>query len=131
MNNMNTETKNVLKQKASKLALKGYDLTDKFPKDELYCFTAQARRSLVSIPSNVIEGYSRFRSKVFLNHLEVAYGSLAESKYQIYFAYKRGYIKKEEYLDFYEDAEEVSKILWKSIDTMYKKINKYNESDME
>ena len=113
----------VLKQKSDKLAQKGYNLTGKFPKDEVFGLTSQIRRALVSVPSNVIEGYSRNRSRVFVNHLEIAYASLAEAKYQMYFAYKRRYIDKEEYLDFYEDAEEVSKMLWASINTIYKKLN--------
>ena len=118
MNNNKCENKNILKQKADKLAFKGYSLTDKFPKEELYGLTSQARRALISVPSNIIEGYSRNRSRVFLNHLEIAYGSLAEAKYQIYFAYRRKYIAKEEYMDFFTDSEEVSRMLWSSICTI-------------
>jgi four helix bundle protein len=113
----------ILKQKADKLAHKGYDLTYRFPKEELYCLTSQIRRALLSVPANIIEGYARNRTKVFLNHLEISYGSLSEAKYFMNFACKRGYITKEEYLDFYKDAEEVSKILWSSINTLYKKLN--------
>ncbi len=116
----------VLKQKADKLAHKGYDLTYKFPKDELYCLTSQIRRALLSVPANIIEGYARNRTKVFLNHLETAYGSLSEAKYFMNFACKRKYITKEEYLSFYKDAEEVSKIIWSSINTIYRKLNSAN-----
>jgi four helix bundle protein len=112
----------ILKDKSNSLAYKGYLLTDKFPRDELYGLTSQLRRALISVPSNIIEGYSRNRTKVFVNHLEIAYGSLAEAKYQMYFAYQRKYINKEEYLDFYDNAEEVSKMLWSSIETMSNKL---------
>ncbi|MFH0968997.1 MAG: four helix bundle protein [Patescibacteria group bacterium] len=112
----------ILKKKANLLAHKGYDLTYKFPKDELFGLTSQVRRSLVSVPSNLIEGYSRNKSKVFLNFLEISYASLAEAKYQIYFAYKRGYISKDAYMDFYKDSEEVSKMLWASINTISNKL---------
>ena len=115
--------KSVLKQKSNKLTQKGYDLTYKFPKEELFCLTSQIRRALVSVPSNIIEGYSRNKSRVFVNHLEIAYGSLAEAKYQMYFAYTRKYISKDEYLDFFNDAEEVSKMLWSAINTIYNKNN--------
>lgn len=115
--------KSILKQKSNKLTQKGYDLTYKFPKEELYCLTSQIRRALISVPSNIVEGYSKNRSKIFVNHLEIAYGSLAEAKYQMYFAYTRKYINKEEYLDFFNDAEEVSKMLWAAINTMYNKNN--------
>ena len=110
--------KNVLKEKADLLVHLGYDLTVKFPRDELFCLTLQIRRALLSVPSNMVEGYSRNKKKVFVNHLEIAYGSLAEAKYQMNFAYKRGYISKEEYFKFYNLAEEVSKMLWTSINTL-------------
>jgi len=119
--------KSILKQKSNKLTKKGYDLTYKFPKEELYCLTSQIRRALISVPSNIIEGYSRNKSKVFVNHLEIAYGSLAEAKYQMYFAYTRKYISKEEYLNFFADSEEVSKMLWSAINTMYTKNNYKDE----
>src|SRR4030043_1004422 len=123
MSNDQKQNKNILKQKADKLAHKGYDLTFKFPKEELYGLTSQVRRSLVSVPSNIVEGYSKNRSKIFLHHLEIAYASLAEAKYQMNFTCRRKYISKEEYLDFYKDAEEVSKMLWSSINTICNKIN--------
>ena len=114
--------KNILKQKAHKLAFKGYILTDKFPKSELFGLTSQLRRSLVSVPSNFIEGFARNKVKVFENHLDIAYGSLAEAKYQMYFALERNYITKDEYMDFYKDAEEVSKMIWSSINTINKNL---------
>lgn len=113
----------ILKQKADSLAQKGYFLTDKFPKHEIFGLTSQLRRALISVPSNLIEGYSRNKSKVFANFLEISYASLAEAKYQMYFAYKRDYITKEDYLDFYKDAEEVSKMLWASVNTIHNKLN--------
>jgi four helix bundle protein len=117
------KNKSILKEKAHKLANKGYDLTYKFPKDELFGLTSQVRRALVSVPSNLVEGYARNGDKVFANFLGIAYASLAEAKYQMYFALGRGYINKEEYMDFYNDAEEVSKMLWVSINTLRNKLN--------
>ena len=112
----------ILKRKASAIALKGYVLTDEFPKEELYGLTSQLRRSLVSVPSNIMEGLARNKVKVFENHLDIAYGSLCEAKYQMYFAYQRKYITKEKYLAFYNDAEEVSKMLWVSMITINNKL---------
>lgn len=122
--------KNILKQKADRLAHKGYDLTFKFPREELYGLTSQVRRSLLSVPANIVEGYSKNRSKIFLHHLEIAYASLAEAKYFMNFACRRKYISKDDYLDFYKDAEEVSKMLWSSIDTIYKKLTKKEITDL-
>ena len=46
-------------QKSYKLCLEIYRITAKFPKEERYGLTSQIRRSVVSIPSNIAEGYGR------------------------------------------------------------------------
>jgi hypothetical protein len=48
-------------QKSYKLCLHIYKVTKRFPKDEMYGLTSQIRRSAVSIPSNIAEGYGRKR----------------------------------------------------------------------
>ena len=47
----------VVWQKAVELVIAVYTLTAKFPKEELYGLVSQMRRSAVSIPSNIAEGY--------------------------------------------------------------------------
>lgn len=120
---MEIEARKNIKLRADKFARDVYLLTEKFPKEELYVLTSQLRRAVLSIPANIIEGYARNRKKLFLNHVEIAYGSLAESKYFIYFSYKREYINKEEYEKIIAEAEEISKMLWASIKTISEKIN--------
>jgi four helix bundle protein len=115
------ETSNI-KLKADKLAHAVYDLTIKFPREELYGVTSQLSRAIISIPANIVEGYARMRMKVFLHHLEIAYGSLAEAKYFLDFAAKREFISKEEYSEVWNQAEEVSKILWSSMQTISQKM---------
>lgn len=111
-----------IKLRADSLAQNVYKLTEKFPKEELYVLTAQLRRAILSVPANIIEGYARNRKKLFLNHIQIAYASLAEAKYFIYFAYKRGYITKDEYKIIIIEADEISKMLWSSI-IYYKRAN--------
>ena len=60
------------------LALAIYDCTDLFPRYEQYGLTAQIRRAVVSIPSNIAEGQGRAQPGEFLNSLSVARGSLQE-----------------------------------------------------
>lgn len=111
-----------IKLRAHKLSLEVYRLTEKFPKEELYVITSQLRRAILSVPANIIEGYARNRKKLFLNHLEIAYASLAESKYFIYFSYQRKYITKEEYEKVIKESDEISRMLWSSITTVSSKI---------
>lgn len=110
-----------LVQKAHNLAHFVYDLTYKFPKDELFGLVSQIRRAIISVVSNIVEGFARGKYKVVTNHLEIAYGSLMETKYQLYFSCQRGFITREEYLKFWEDCEEIAKMIWKSKETLKNK----------
>ena len=93
---------------------KVYDYTKNFPRDELFGVTSQVRRSSLSVILNYIEGYARGknRDKVLKNFLEISYGSLKESKYLIYFSYKRNYLNEEEYKKLSELSERIGAMLW-------------------
>ncbi|OQY39541.1 hypothetical protein B6228_02970 [Candidatus Atribacteria bacterium 4572_76] len=49
-----------------------YILTKKFPKEELYGLTSQMRRSAISIPSNIAEGFRRYHNKEYKQFLYIA-----------------------------------------------------------
>lgn len=55
-----------------------YLITRAFPKDELFGLTSQIRRSAVSVPANVAEGYGRGTRKDYVRHLMISQGSLKE-----------------------------------------------------
>ncbi|MCD5408945.1 four helix bundle protein [Candidatus Bipolaricaulota bacterium] len=63
-----------------------YELSDSFPKSELYGLTAQLRRAAVSVPSNIAEGAARDSRKEFIQFLYVALGSLSEVETQLLLA---------------------------------------------
>lgn len=65
---------------------KTYDVTQKFPKEELYGTTHQLRRASLSVVLNYIEGYARRSKPEFRKFLEISYGSLKESLYLITFS---------------------------------------------
>ncbi|WP_293139668.1 four helix bundle protein [Okeania sp. SIO3I5] len=65
-------------QKGMDIAEKSYFLTKLFPKDELYGMVQQIRRSAVSIPANIAEGYGRRYTGEYLRFLNVAQGSINE-----------------------------------------------------
>lgn len=73
-----------------------YSLTVKFPRHEVYGLTNQMRRSALSIPCNIAEGFNRFHNKEYKQFLYIALGSCAEMETQIEIAYDLKYISGEE-----------------------------------
>jgi four helix bundle protein len=73
-----------------------YILTKNFPKEELFSLTSQLRRSAISIPSNIAEGFKRFYNKEYKQFLFIALGSCAELETQIIIAKKLKYINENE-----------------------------------
>ena len=73
--------------------------------------TSQIRRSAVSIPSNIAEGYGRKTTPEYIRSLYVAYGSNCELETQILLSYDLGYIKNEYMKKIQEDIGEVERML--------------------
>ena len=65
-------------QKSRELVKFIYELTKILPKEEIYTFTSQIRRAVISIPSNIAEGAGHFSGKEFSRFLEIAYASSCE-----------------------------------------------------
>ena len=81
--------------KAMKLTDRVYDLVGDFPKEERYALGDQLRRAVVSIPSNIAEGFGRDTHKDFAHFLAQARGSLYEVDTQLEIAVRRGYMDKD------------------------------------
>ena len=106
----------ILKDKIKEYAHLVYLITRSFPKEELYGLTNQIKRATLSVLLNYIEGYARFRIKVNVNFLEIAYGSLKESVVALEFADEESFItKEEEYKKAIQLADEIGAMLWKTI----------------
>jgi four helix bundle protein len=83
-------------QKAMDLCLTVYDLTDKFPKYELFSLTQQLRESCVSVASNIAEGHARRTNRQFNHFLNITLGSIAETITQLIVAQRRKYAQQAE-----------------------------------
>jgi len=70
-------------QKGFEIAIKVFELTNGFPKEEKYGIVSQITRSAVSIPSNIAEGSSRSSEKDYNRYLEISLGSSFELETQL------------------------------------------------
>jgi four helix bundle protein len=100
----------VVSQKSMDLVIATYRLTAKFPKDELFGLTSQARRAAVSIPSNIAEGRARLSEKESRHFLGNARGSLMELETQLQVAENLGYVAHEE-TSFLQSCAEIGRVL--------------------
>ena len=70
-------------QKGIDIAVKTFQLTDTFPKEDKYGICQQMTRSGVSVPSNIAEGSSRKSEKDYARFIEISLGSLFELETQL------------------------------------------------
>ena len=98
-------------QRAHSLVLKIYEVTNSFPKEEIWGLTSQIRRSAVSVPSNIVEGKARGSRKDFKRFLLIARGSLEEVKYQSLLAKELKYMNEEQYEEITVMIEDVGRLL--------------------
>lgn len=98
-------------QKAMELVKLTYRLSKSFPREEQFGLTAQIRRAVVSVPSNIAEGQGRRTTKDFLRHLSIAYGSLRETETQNLIAEMLGFISADESREVIDKCGEVGRLL--------------------
>jgi four helix bundle protein len=78
-------------RKAHQLTLAVYTFTAAFPKAETYGLALQMRRAAVSIPANIAEGFRRRGKPEKARYMNIAEGSLEESRYYLILAQDLGY----------------------------------------
>ena len=94
-------------QKAHALVLEVYRLTSTFPRTETYGLCSQLRRASVSVPANIAEGFRKTGRSDKARYLNVAQGSLDETRYYLLLARDLGYTTEE----LGPRIEEVSRLL--------------------
>jgi four helix bundle protein len=98
-------------QKAMDLVMAIYKLTSRMPDDERYGLISQTRRSAVSVPSNIAEGYGRETRPDYRRHVSIANGSLKELETQLILAGRLGYFEREDAADAWRLTQEVGMML--------------------
>ena len=101
--------------------MKVYRITAKFPSAEKYGLTSQIRRSAVSIPSNIAEGYSRKTTTDYVRFLYISYGSTCELETQIYLAGDLNLIDKVELDPLKQSIAEIERMMAKLIKSLENK----------
>ena len=86
-------------------------MTAKFPTEEKYGLTSQIRRSVVSIPSNIAEGYGRKTTLDYVRMLYISYGSVCELETQILLAGDLNLIEKGDLDTLKENIAEIERML--------------------
>ncbi len=109
-------------QKAIQLVTDVYALTKTFPADERFGIISQINRAVISVPSNIAEGWSRELSKNYLQFLRVSRGSLMEVETMILISKNLNYINEKDFIEINKKTEEVGKILQGLIKSVQQKI---------
>lgn len=98
-------------QKSADLAALIYSVTEKFPKAEIYGITNQMRRTVISISSNLAEGFKRRHKKEKIQFYNIAHSSATELESQIEISKKLKFLSEEDYKKLLNDTVEVSKMI--------------------
>lgn len=109
-------------QKSIRLVTTVYTLTKTFPSDERFGLVSQLNRAVISIPSNIAEGWGRELSKNYLQFLRISRGSLMEVETMILISKNLNYIIDANFKELNKEIEEVGKILQGLIKSVQQKI---------
>jgi len=98
-------------QKAHGLTLALYQLTARFPREELYGLTTQIRRSSASIAANLAEGCGRNGDAELARFCSIALGSASELEYHLLLAKELHLVQAKDHRGLMEQTIEVKRML--------------------
>jgi four helix bundle protein len=98
-------------QKSMQLVKEVYTLVKTLPKEEQFALSDQMRRAVVSIPSNIAEGYGRNSTNDYIRFLNIARGSKYELDTQIQICVMLNYISEEKTATALELSEEIGRMI--------------------
>ena len=108
MNNKTSTYKDLIVwQKSIALVTDIYSLTKTFPSDEKFGIVSQLNRAVISIPSNIAEGWGRESSKNYLQFLRTSRGSLMEVETLMTISVNLKYLNEQEYLEINKQIDAI------------------------
>ncbi len=103
-------------QKSYALAMRVFEISKSFPKEEVFALTSQIRRSSRSVPMNLREAWAKRRYEAhFVSKLTDCDGESNETDTSIDFAFDCGYIDAAKHQELSELNAEIGKMLGKMI----------------
>jgi four helix bundle protein len=108
-------------QKSRDLCLNIYQTTAKFPREEIFGLTSQIKRAVVSVSSNIAEGFSRRNKKEKVQFYYIALGSLTVTKSQLLLAKDLKFLDLKDFLSITSLCVETSKLIINLIRSTIKK----------
>jgi four helix bundle protein len=98
-------------EKSLDLAVRCHRLAKRFPRDEQPALGYQTRRSSLSMPSNIPEGFARHSTASYIQHLWTAHASGAELQTQLIVGTRIEIVSEAEAAVLIADAEEVGRMI--------------------
>jgi len=99
-------------KKSFSLAMKIFDITKSFPKEEIYSLTDQIRRSSRSVPVTIAEAYrKRIYPKHFYSKLTDSDGENSETQVWLEFALACNYINHDLCQELLSESKEIGKLI--------------------
>jgi four helix bundle protein len=93
------------------LVTKLYSITDNFPDSEKFGLISQIRRSAVSVPANIAEGFGRRSSGDFKRFLNISMGSLFELQTELEISKNLGMLDKNLFDELFEYTREIERMI--------------------
>jgi four helix bundle protein len=119
---MNDFRELIIWQKAMDMIVDIYKISAKFPSEERYGLTSQIRRAVISVPSNIAEGFGRKTTSDFIHFLHISRGSLYEFQTQLEVSLRLSFISKNEADELLVKAKEIEKMINSLILSLKKRI---------
>jgi len=98
-------------QSAMLVAVVAHTIADRFPAVQRFALGAQIRRAATSIPSNVAEGHAHRGRRIYLHHVRIALGSLAELDTQVELALRLNLIDRQQLHDITSELARCGQLL--------------------
>ncbi|MFN0140787.1 MAG: four helix bundle protein [Pyrinomonadaceae bacterium] len=102
----------IVYKKAIEAAMKIFEVSKSFPKEETYSLTDQIRRASRSVPANIAEAWRKRRYKAaFISKLNDAEGEAAETQTWLEIATRCNYVERDQAKELYLEYDEIISML--------------------